>query len=192
VEHPLAVAHLDRAQQPEFQAIQALNLPALQAPCQRSVRRRQGGESADAQAARRDGGEVMRPLTCSLRLRGRFTTVGPGLVDAELRAADGCSFGLVATVASQLAFATERTFQEHGTVAFDGEQALRLSTLGRGDLTDVRDDGLRHGTAVLLAEGIGPLAGARGRITSNFLVSMDGDVIDEQVIVLFVQEGAPT
>ena len=39
--------------------------------------------------------------------------------------------------------------------------------------------------------GVGPLSGARGRITSNFVVTADGALTDEQVVVLFIhrQEG---
>lgn len=48
-----------------------------------------------------------------------------------------------------------------------------------------------NGTAMFDACGIGPLSGARGRITSNFVVTADGALTDEQVVVLFIhrQEG---
>jgi hypothetical protein len=125
-------------------------------------------------------------ITYRQRLRGRLTAVGPGLAAVELAAADDTPFGCP-TFESQLVFRSERSFREEGTIAFqDGEAALRLTTLGRGDLTEMVEGGVRHGTAVLAVSGIGRLRGARGRITSNFVVGADGDVTDEQVVVLFI------
>jgi hypothetical protein len=43
-----------------------------------------------------------------------------------------------------------------------------------------------RGTAVLEAEGVGALEVRPGRITSNFVVSSDGEVLDEQVVVLVI------
>jgi hypothetical protein len=40
---------------------------------------------------------------------------------------------------------------------------------------------------VLEAEGLGTLEGAHGRITSNFVVSSDGEVTDDRVVVLFIE-----
>lgn len=125
-------------------------------------------------------------ITYRQRLRGRLTAVGPGLAAVELAAADDTPLGYP-TFESQLVFRTERSFREEGTIAFqDGEPALRLTTLGRGDLAEAGDGGVRHGTAVLEVSGVGRLSGARGRITSNFVVGADGEVTDEQVVVLFI------
>ena len=130
----------------------------------------------------------MRRITYSQRLEGRLTQVGPGLADVELAATDETPFGPAAVLASQLAFATERSFREVGTIAFGTDAALRFTTLGSGDLAASPDGTVRHGTAVLAVEGVGELSGARGRITSNFLVSEDGALTDEQVVVLFLED----
>lgn len=130
----------------------------------------------------------MRQITYSQRLQGRVTTVGPGLIDVELAATGETPLGREAVLASQLAFATERSFREVGTITFGAGGALRFATLGHGDLVSAPDGSFRHGTAVLVVEGIGELSGARGRITSNFLVSEDGVLTDEQVVVLFLDE----
>ena len=134
----------------------------------------------------------MRRITYSQRLEGRLTTVGPGLADIELAATGETPFGPEAVLASQLAFANERSFREEGTITFAGGRALRITTLGRGDLAATADGALRHGTAVLVVEGIGELSGTRGRITSNFLLAEDGALTDEQVVVLFLDEGGDT
>jgi hypothetical protein len=128
-------------------------------------------------------------ITYRQRLRGRLTAVGPGLADVELAAAGATPLGSCPTLESQLVFRTERSFRQEGTIAFqDGEPALRLTTLGRGDLAEPADGGVRHGTAVLEVCGVGPLRGAHGRITSNFVVGADGEVTDEQVVVLFIDK----
>ncbi|HEV2060612.1 MAG TPA: hypothetical protein VGR11_14750 [Solirubrobacteraceae bacterium] len=133
----------------------------------------------------------MKRVAYSQHMLGRLTAVGPGLVDVELTGAQQTPLGVGATIASQLSFATPRFFSADGTLAVDGEPALRLHTIGRGVLAPSPDDHLRHGTAMFDACGIGALSGARGRITSNFLVTADGALTDEQVVVLFIyrQEG---
>ena len=124
-------------------------------------------------------------------MEGRLIDVGPGLADVEATGPCGTPLGAGAALASQLAFATRRSFSAEGTLTLDGEPALRFNTLGRGVLTPSPEDGLRHGTAMFDVWGIGPLRGARGRITSNFVVAGDGALTDEQVVVLFIntQEG---
>jgi len=115
-----------------------------------------------------------------------MTPVGPGLVDVELVVTGASPFGSNARLSSTVEFADERRFSETGTISGGDVELLRVSTLGTGVLTDAPAPGLRHGTAVLEVEGVGRFAGARGRITSNFVVSDDGEVTDEQVVVLFM------
>lgn len=128
----------------------------------------------------------MRRIAYSQQMQGRLIPVGPGLADVELSGVCDTPLGAGATLASQLAFATRRYFSAEGTITVDGEPALRFNTLGRGVLAPSPDADLRHGTAVLEAWGIGPLCGARGRITSNFVVAGDGALTDELVVVLFI------
>ena len=130
----------------------------------------------------------MQQFTYTQRLRGRLTAVGPGLLDVELVSLAATPLAPAVRVASQLWFADERTFREEGTLDAGDRGALRIRTLGRGILTPGPTPGIRHGTAVLAVEGSGRLEGASGRITSNFLVADDGEVTDEQVVVLFMDE----
>ena len=126
-------------------------------------------------------------ITYRQRLRGRLTAVGPGVAEVELAAPDETPLGSRPTFASQLVFRTTRSFREEGTIAFgDSEPALRFATLGRGDLAEPAGGGARHGTAVLEVWGVGPLSGLSGRITSNFVVGADGNLTDEQVVLLFI------
>jgi hypothetical protein len=129
----------------------------------------------------------MRQIRYSQKLQGQLTTVGPGLADVELVGAGQTPLGTVIRLASQLSFADQRTFREEGRIELGDGGSLRITTLGSGDLADSPASGVRHGTAVLEAEGLGALEGAHGRITSNFVVSSDGEVVDDQVVVLFIE-----
>lgn len=124
----------------------------------------------------------MRTIVLTQRFQGRLTDVGPGLLDAALRMDR-------ARLCSQLVFLDEHRFREEGTIDFGDGQQLRFRTMGEGHLAASPDPGFRHGTAVReISGGAGRLAGARGRVTSNFLVSVDGDVTDDEVAVIFVNE----
>lgn len=125
----------------------------------------------------------MRQIVYSQRLGGRLTTVAPGLLDAAL-----ASDGEPATVEAQFSFADEHRFRLSGEIRFDAECSLWFRTLGSGRLDPSPEPGLRHGAAVLeVYGGSGRFDGARGRITSNFVVSDDGEITDHQLGVVFVE-----
>ena len=122
----------------------------------------------------------MDPVRFTRRLRGHTTVVGPGVLDAEL-------FARGTHVASRLVFSDESTFSEEGTIDFGHGDALRFRSLGQGTLTPVPDGSVRQGASVLEVDGgEGRYTGARGRITSNFVLSASGEITDEQVAVLFI------
>lgn len=124
----------------------------------------------------------MRRIVYSQRLGGRLTAVAPGVLDASL-----AGVAAPATVDAQLSFAGERSFRVTGEIRFGGEGSLRFRTLESGRLDPSPDPGLRHGTAVLeICGGTGRFDGAHGRITSNFVVSDDGEITDHQLGVVFV------
>lgn len=130
----------------------------------------------------------MRRIAYAQQMQGRLTAVAPGLMDVELAAEQATPVGPAATLASQLTFASRRAFRAEGTITVGGEPALRFRTVGLGVLAPSPEADLRHGTAMLEAWGIGPLRGARGRITSNFVVAGDGALTDDQIVVLFIDE----
>jgi hypothetical protein len=126
----------------------------------------------------------MQQIVFSQRLEGRLTAVAPGVLDAAL--ASECES---ATVAAQLVFADERRFRLTGEIRFDEDDSLRFRTLDSGRLDPAPQPGLRQGTTVLeICGGRGRFEGARGRITSNFVVSADGEITDHQLGVVFVAE----
>ena len=125
-------------------------------------------------------GRAMDHVTFTKRLRGHTTVVGPGVVDAQLSTRG-------TRVATRLVFSDEATFREEGTIDFGSGNALRFRSLENGRLEPAPDGSVRHGTSVLEVDGgDGRYAGARGRITSNFVLSPNGEITDEQVAVLFI------
>jgi hypothetical protein len=125
----------------------------------------------------------MRQIVYTHHLGGRLTAVAPGVLDASLAAVEE-----PATVEAQLSFADASSFRLTGEIRFAGDDGLRFRTLGSGRLDPAPQLGLRHGTAVLeVYGGSGRFDGARGRITSNFVVSEDGEVTDHQLGVVFVE-----
>jgi hypothetical protein len=126
----------------------------------------------------------MRQIVFSQRLGGRLTTVAPGVLDAALG-----SVGEATIVVAQLVFADERSFRASGEIRFDADDSLHFRTLDSGRLDPAPQPGLRQGTTVLeICGGSGRFDGARGRITSNFVVSADGEITDHQLGVVFVAE----
>src|SRR5688500_4907385 len=129
--------------------------------------------------------ESMKRLAFTEDLRGKLTTVGPGLLDATLAACGGASTTLV----SQLTFAETNRFSEEGRIEFGQGDALYFRTLSRGHLSAAPDPSLRLGTAVReIHGGSGALRGAAGRITSTFVVDREGQVSDREVALVFLAE----
>lgn len=88
---------------------------------------------------------------------------------------------------SEMVFADATTFREQGTIVLGPESELRFRTLGTGHLAPSASPGVRHGTVTWeLDGGSGRLAGATGRITSNFTVTDEGEVADEQLGLIFL------
>jgi len=126
----------------------------------------------------------MERVIYSKQLVGSTRELAPGALGrSESELPDG------ARLDSELVFADETTFREHGTIVFGPDSELRFRTLGTGHLAPCASPGLRHGTVTWeLDGGSGRLAGATGRITSNFTVTDEGDVADEQLGLIFLSE----
>jgi hypothetical protein len=108
-----------------------------------------------------------------------MTLVRPGVVEAELATRR-------TRVATRLVFSDATTFEESGTLELR-RGSVSFRSLESGRLEPSPDGRTRHGTSVLgVVGGTGRFAGASGRITSNFVVLPDGEVTDEQVVVLFI------
>ena len=120
----------------------------------------------------------------SKRLVGTATELGPGAlrrIEAELP--DGIRLD------SEMLFADETAFREHGTIVFGSGSELRFRTLGTGRLTPSPDPVRRHGTVTWeLDGGTGPFERSTGRIISNFTITADGEISDDQHGLIFLGE----
>jgi hypothetical protein len=121
------------------------------------------------------------PVVYSMRLTGRTSEVSPGVLRRiETQLPDG------ARLESEVLFADESSFREHGTIRFASASVLRFRTLGIGHLAPSPEPRLWHGTVTWeLDGGSGRFDGASGRITSNFTLTDEGVVADEQLGLIF-------
>jgi hypothetical protein len=124
----------------------------------------------------------MRLLSYAMHFSGRLRPVAAGVLRrVEIELPDG------ARLESELLFADESTFREHGTLTFGSGNDLRFQTLGTGQLTPSPDPGVRLGTVTWeLDGGSGRFERATGRITSNFTVGATGEVADAHLGVVFL------
>jgi hypothetical protein len=89
----------------------------------------------------------------------------------------------------------EGTFIETGVISFGRHGALSFSTAGQGSIGPGSGtaQGLTTGAVIWrVVGGEGQFAGATGYVTSNFVVTADGDVTDNQVAVIFPAAGKRT
>jgi len=125
---------------------------------------------------------AMRQLSYAMRLTGRLIPLSAGVLRrVETELPDG------ARLESELLFADEDTFREHGTLTFGSGSDLHFQTLGMGQLTPSVDPDVRLGTVTWeLDGGRGRFAHASGRITSNFMVGAEGQVEDTHIGFVFL------
>lgn len=141
-------------------------------------------------------------ITYALRFRGEAVELGAGRFWAESRA-PCCAFGTAvaddgpdgqlelapggdAVCRSEFSLHDDGSLIEVGEISFGdvGGITFRAS----GSLVAEAEPGVRHGAAVWeVTGGHGKLAGVRGLVTSNFLLSDTGDLTDHHLGVLFVE-----
>ena len=128
---------------------------------------------------------AMRRLSYAMRLAGCLTPLSAGVLRrVETELPDGAS------LESELLFADENTFREQGTLSFGPGSEFDFKTLGTGQLTESVDPDVRLGTVTWeLDVGRGRFAHATGRITSNFIVGVGGEVEDAHVGLVFLCDG---
>ena len=79
------------------------------------------------------------------------------------------------------------SFVESGTISYGRFGHVSFSTVGKGTVGPSPIDGWVHGAITwVVTDGDGRLAGARGLITSNFVASAQGEVIDNQIARLYL------
>ncbi len=141
----------------------------------------------------------MRSIAFAIQLEGEAVEIGGGRYWVETRALrEGAR--CASEELEDLGFATalcrrDLELWEDGSLVETGElsfgDADAVTFRARGALGASPDPHRRHGTAVLeVTGGRGRLAGARGYVTSNFLLSESGDLTDHHLGLLFLDRPA--
>ena len=111
------------------------------------------------------------------------TLIGPDSIVACVEPASGDEAVLDSTVERF----PDGTFVEEGTITYGRLGRVSFSTVGRGTVGPGAVEGWVHGAVMwVVTGGDGWLAGARGLITSNFVASAQGEVVDNQFARLYV------
>lgn len=126
--------------------------------------------------------------------RFRVTSEAPGVRLTSKVGANGLESQLEnvddgrAEFTSDVEFTGEASFLESGTIRFGDGNSFNFSTIGEGFMGPSPTDGLNHGSIMWRVDGgEGQFAGASGVITSNFTFSADGEAVDNQFGVLWVE-----
>ena len=145
----------------------------------------------------------MRQLVFALQFTGSASPTGDGKLHAKttapgqtFRASFGRggvqgavepSGGEAAAFESDVEMGADGTFLESGTITYGSSGSVRFKTVGRGVLGPSPNTDLQRGAVIWeVSSGQGALAGASGLITSNFTVGAQGEVVDNQLAVLFL------
>ena len=147
----------------------------------------------------------MRELVFALEFRGKAAAV-PGTEGrrqarttassqtlSTVLAADGVraqiesNVGETAVLEAQVHRFGDGTFVEHGTITYGAAGAVTFETVGRGWVQPGPSPGSSGGGVVWrIRGGDGLFANAQGLITSNFIVSADGDVTDNHFARIYL------
>ncbi len=126
----------------------------------------------------------MQPITFALHFEGEAVALATGRLWAESRATAGVE---EARCRRELDVHEDGSLTESGVIGFGADAELTFRA--RGSLAASPDPAVRHGTAVLeITGGSGRLAGARGFVTSNFLLADSGKLTDHHLGLLFLEQ----
>jgi hypothetical protein len=148
----------------------------------------------------------MPQIIFNLQFRGAATPAGESGVMKATTSATSCSMetimdssgvtgtfspveGGLAYFESEVRITSPEAFTESGSITFgEGDDLLRFSTVGTGHLSPSSDPKQMHGAVIWKVDGgEGQFEGATGLITSNFLLTEAGDVVDHQFGLVFVK-----
>jgi len=146
----------------------------------------------------------LQPIAYSLQFRGQVTSLSSRVLEQRASApsqvvtttvnANGLagrvqpSEGEGAVLVSRLVLADDGSFDQSGTIEFAPGHVLVFRSIGAARLAPSPDPNLRHGAAVWEVEGgEGQFHGARGRITSNFVLSDTNELTDNHFGLIFVE-----
>ena len=138
----------------------------------------------------------MQPIAFALQLEGQAVDLDGGRFWVETREPaqstghdprrlDGIGDGS-ASCRRQLELWADGSLVQTGELDFGAGDSVTFRA--RGVIATSPDPSRKHGTAVLeVTGGRGRLAGARGYVTSNFLLAESGELTDHQLGLLFLE-----
>ncbi len=137
----------------------------------------------------------MRSVAFAIQLEGEAVELGGGRYWVETRALSAGAGSLEGIGTGPALCRRDLELWEDGSLVETGELSFgagdAITFRARGALGASPDPHRRHGTAVLeVTGGRGALAGARGYVTSNFLLSQSGELTDHHLGLLFVERPA--
>jgi hypothetical protein len=138
----------------------------------------------------------MKPIAFALQFAGQAVELDDGRYWAETRAVAAeldTSAGRLSEIRTgealcrrQLELWADGSIVQTGEITFGAGDAITFRS--RGMLGTSPEPHLRHGTATFeVTGGRGRLAGARGFVTSNFLLFDSGELTDHQLGLLFLE-----
>jgi hypothetical protein len=111
------------------------------------------------------------------------TVLGVGGVDSSVETIDGER----AVLESRVERFADGSFVEDGTISYGLAGKISFVTVGRGSVGPSPIPGWVHGAVIWsVTGGEGLFAGAQGFITSNFVVSAGGEVVDNHFTRIYV------
>jgi hypothetical protein len=123
----------------------------------------------------------MECITYTLDFHGRLSSVRPGVFELDAIGEQG------AVLLTELSMTSGEQFDEAGTISLGQDAALHFRSIAPGHVCASPEAGVQQGSAQCGVDaGEGALAGARGVLTSNFLIGATGEVTDRRIVVLFV------
>lgn len=128
----------------------------------------------------------MRELVFAMELRGKAVAVEGKDNTLYARLVGNGPWGETVTFEAQVLLSGE-TFKETGSIDYSGHGKLEFETVGTGHLGPSPVAKLQSGSVIWrITRGGGEFVEAAGYITSNFTVSADGDVTDNQYVRIFI------
>ena len=149
----------------------------------------------------------MREVVFALEFRGRAgpvagdpakrraTSTAPSQTLTTVIGSDGVRTGVQAiegdraVLESRVERFGDGSFVEDGTITYGRAGSVSFVTVGRGTVAPSPIEGWTRGAVMwTVTGGDGVFTGARGLITSNFAVGVDGEVIDHHVARIYLRE----
>jgi len=129
------------------------------------------------------GSETTRRARTMAPSQAIRTVLGAGGVESATNRIDGEQ----AVLESRVERFADGSFVEDGTITYGRAGTISFVTVGRGRVGPSPIPGWVHGAVIWsVTGGDGLFAGARGLITSNFVVSAGGDVVDNHFTRIYV------